>query len=65
MQLGMTFLDGTNTRAHQEAAGAAQKGVMELDVLRVRLLADVVAALSTVPTSLRGIGQSPMAPRPA
>ena len=26
MQLGMTFLDGTNIRAHQKAAGAARTG---------------------------------------
>ncbi len=26
VQLGMTFLDGSNIRAHQKAAGAAQKG---------------------------------------
>jgi transposase len=27
VQLGMTFLDGTNVRAHQKAAGAAEKGL--------------------------------------
>ena len=65
VQLGMTFLDGTNIRAHQKAAGAAQKGATEPDVLRVKLLADLVAALSALPTSLRGIGQGPMEPKPA
>jgi transposase len=28
VQLGMTFLDGTNVRAHQKAAGAARKGAL-------------------------------------
>ena len=28
-QLGMTFLDGTSIRAHQKAAGAAQKGALQ------------------------------------
>ena len=44
VQLGMTFLDGSNVRAHQQAAGAAKKGAMEPDVLRVRLLVDLVVA---------------------
>ena len=65
VQLGMTFLDGTNIRAHQKAAGAAQKGATELDLLRVRHLADLVAALSALPTSRRGSGFSPMERRPA
>jgi hypothetical protein len=49
VQLGMTFLDGTNIRAHQKAAGAAQKGATEPDVLRVKLLADLVAAMEPRP----------------
>jgi hypothetical protein len=49
MQLGMTFLDGTNIRAHQKAAGAAQKGAAEPDALRVKLLADLVAAMERKP----------------
>ena len=49
VQLGMTFLDGTNIRAHQKAAGAAQKGATEPDVLRVKLLADHVAAMEPRP----------------
>jgi hypothetical protein len=65
VQLGMTFLDGTNIRAHQKAAGAAQKGAAEPDALRVKLLADLVAALSALPTSLRGIGHRPMERKPA
>jgi hypothetical protein len=49
VQLGMIFLGGTNTRAHRPAAGAAQKGATEPDVLRVRLLADLVAAMEPRP----------------
>ena len=30
VQLGMTFLDGTSIRAQQKAAGAAQKGALQL-----------------------------------
>jgi hypothetical protein len=49
VQLGMTFLDGSNIRAHQKAAGAANKGATEFDVLRVRLLADLVVAMAPRP----------------
>ena len=49
VQLGMTFFDGSNIRAHQKAAGAAKKGAMEPDALRVRLLADLVAAMAPKP----------------
>lgn len=49
VQLGMTFLDGTNIRAHQKAAGAAQKGATEPDALRVKLLAGLVAAVERKP----------------
>jgi hypothetical protein len=44
VQLGMTFLDGSNIRAHQKAAGAAQKRAAEPDALRVRQLVDLVVA---------------------
>ncbi len=44
--LGMTFLDGTNIRAHQKAAGAAKKGDLEHNVMRVRRLAVLVAAMA-------------------
>ena len=54
VQLGMAFLDGTSVRAHQEADGAARKG----DLQRSET---VVKHLSALPTSLRGIGPSPMA----
>ena len=49
VQLGMTFLDGSNIRAHQKAAGAAKKGAVEPDVLRVRLLVDLVVAMERKP----------------
>ena len=39
IQLGMTFLDGTNVRAHQKAAGAARKGALKLNETIVRRLA--------------------------
>ncbi len=44
--LGMAFLDGTNIRAHQKAAGAARKGDPELNGTRVRRLADLAAAMA-------------------
>jgi hypothetical protein len=42
----MAFLDGSNIRAHQKAAGAAKRGDLEPDAMRVRLLADHVAAMA-------------------
>ena len=36
VQLGMTFLDGTSIRAHQKAAGAAQKGDLQPSGTSVR-----------------------------
>jgi hypothetical protein len=49
VRLGMVFLDGSNMRAHQKAAGAAKKGDLEPDAIRVRLLADYVAAMAPRP----------------
>jgi transposase len=46
MQLGMTFLDGTNVRAHQKAAGAARKGALKLSETIVKHLAALVAAMA-------------------
>jgi transposase len=46
VQLGMTFLDGTNVRAHQKAAGAARKGALKLNETIVRRLAALVAAMA-------------------
>jgi hypothetical protein len=66
VQLGMTFLDGSNIRAHQKAAGAAKKGAAEPDVLRVRLLADLMAAPVSFAVYLsEGSGFSPMERKPA
>jgi transposase len=44
VQLGMTFLDGTNVRAHQKAAGARRKGALKLNETIVRRLVGLVAA---------------------
>ena len=49
ISLGMTFLDGTSIRAHQEAAGAAKKGRLRQDGMRVRRLAARVAAMAPRP----------------
>jgi transposase len=46
VQLGMTFLDGTNVRAHQKAAGARRKGALKLNETIVRRLAGHVAAMA-------------------
>jgi transposase len=45
VKLGMAFLDGTNIRAHQKAAGAAKKGAMRHSAMCVRRLADLAAAM--------------------
>jgi transposase len=47
--LGMTFLDGTNIRAHQKAAGAARKGALKRNGMYVKRLAALVAALAQKP----------------
>jgi transposase len=46
VQLGMTFLDGTNIRAHQKAAGAAKKRTLRRSGTHVRRLAALVAAMA-------------------
>ena len=46
IQLGMTFLDGTNVRAHQKAAGARRKGDLKLNETLVKHLAGLVAAMA-------------------
>lgn len=46
VQLGMSFLDGTNVRAHQKAAGARRKGALKLNETIVRRLAGLVAAMA-------------------
>ncbi len=45
VQLGMTFLDGPNIRAHQKAAGAAQKGALKLNGTAVKPWAARVGAM--------------------
>lgn len=49
VQLGMVFLDGTNMRAHQKAAGAAKRGDLQPSEMIVRLLADRVAGMGPRP----------------
>ena len=44
-QLGMVFLDGTNIRAHQKAAGAARKGDLQPSQTIVKRLAALVAGM--------------------
>ncbi|OAH19505.1 transposase [Methylorubrum populi] len=46
VQLGMVFLDGTNVRAHQKAAGAAKRGDLGPSETLVKLLAAHVAAMA-------------------
>ncbi len=43
VQLGMVFLDGTNIRAHQKAAGAPRKGDLRTSETLVKRLAGLVA----------------------
>ena len=45
LQLGMTFLDGTNIRAHQKATGAAKNVMLRHNETIVKRLAALVAAL--------------------
>ena len=45
VQLGMTFLDGTNIRAHQKASGAAKKPTLQHNKTIVKHLAGLVAAM--------------------
>ncbi len=49
VQLGMVFLDGTNVRAHQKAAGAAKRGDLGPSETLVKLLAAHVAAMAPRP----------------
>lgn len=45
IKFGMTFLDGTNIRAHQKAAGASRKGGLRKSEMIVKRLADLVEAM--------------------
>jgi transposase len=65
VELGMAFLDATSIRTHAKAAEASKKGGLAQVVEAVRRLGALVAALSAVRTSLRGIGLWPDAPKPA
>ena len=47
--LGMVFLDGTNIRAHQKAAGAARRGDLEPREAIVKRLAALVAGTEPKP----------------
>ena len=49
VQLGMAFLDGTNIRAHQKAAGAAKKQTLRPNETFVRRLVVRVVALAPRP----------------
>jgi transposase len=49
VELGMAFLDGTSIRAHQKAAGAAQKAPLRRSAALVRRLAARVAATAPRP----------------
>ncbi len=44
VELGMTFLDGTNIRAHQKAAGAPRKKIRPHNAMSVRRWAGLGAA---------------------
>jgi transposase len=47
--LGMTFIDGTNIRAHQKAAGAKKGDATARSEMCVRRLADLAAAMARKP----------------
>ena len=49
VQLGMCFLDGTNIRVHQKAAGAARKTTLRHTETPVRRLAALAAGLAPRP----------------
>src|SRR3954452_7072794 len=47
--LGMTFLDGTNIRAHPKAAGAQKRGSTAVSEMCARLLAALAVAMARKP----------------
>ncbi len=49
IELGMTFLDGTNIRAHAKAAGAAKKGAAARSAIAVKRLAGLAVGLERRP----------------
>ena len=46
LRLSMVFLDGTNVRAHQKAAGAARRGDLKPSETTVKHLAGLVAGMA-------------------
>ena len=46
VELGMVFLDGTNMRAHQKAAGAARRGALKLSETVVRRSGALVVGMA-------------------
>jgi transposase len=50
VELGITFLDGTNIRAHAKAAGASKKGEQEKAATYVRRLGALVAGMAPRPS---------------
>ena len=50
VELGVTFLDATNVRAHAKAAGASKKGELERNAMLVKRLDALVAALAPRPS---------------
>ena len=59
LRLGMTFLDGTNIRAHHKAAGAAKNRMLRHNETIVRRLAALVAAMAPRPASLPTASAAP------
>ena len=51
LQLGMTFLDGTNIRTHQKVAGAAKNAMPRHNETIVKRLAALVAGMAPRPGS--------------
>jgi hypothetical protein len=47
--LGMTFIDGTNIRAHHKAAGAEKRGSTADSAMCARRLAALAAAMARKP----------------
>ena len=47
--LGMAFLDGSNVRAHQKAAGAEKRGATARSAIAVKRLVALVAAMAPRP----------------
>ena len=46
VQLGLVFVDGTNVRAHQKAAGAARRGDLQLSETHAKRLAGLVVGMA-------------------